>query len=204
MNRKRSGGRRWSTEEAVCSPRSVDFDGEVRADPRGCSAWPSSASREGTTSPKRSTAEILSGGVRSKLAALSPEKLPEVMPEPVEEFPTAAPHLKIAAGSEPWHLEVFWTHRMREDLAVTAKPMINLSEKVGRRIRRGRGRTGRRRGIATGRLASGRTGRGSGRWPLRPICRRLPIGETRRSMEIPRRKLFHRATGLLRLSNQNR
>lgn len=78
--------------------------------------------------PKRTTAEILGGGVGSKLAALAPEKLPEIMPEPVEEFPTAAPHLKIAAGSEPLAFGSLLETPDAEDMAVTAKPMINLAK----------------------------------------------------------------------------
>ena len=77
---------------------------------------------------QRSTAEILGGGVSSKLAALAPEKLPEIMPEPVEEFPTAAPQLKIAAGSEPLAFGSLLETPEAEDLSVTSKPMINLSE----------------------------------------------------------------------------
>lgn len=82
--------------------------------------------------PKRTTADILGGAVTSsKIAALSGEKLPEVTPEPVEEFPSAMPRLKIAAGSQPVAfgnlLETPETAESEaEDLSVTAKPMIDL------------------------------------------------------------------------------
>jgi CheY-like chemotaxis protein len=76
--------------------------------------------------PKRSAADLLSGGVSSKLAALSPEKLPEVMPEAVQEFPVSAPSVKIAAGSEPLAFGNLLDTSDGEDLAITAKPMIDL------------------------------------------------------------------------------
>jgi len=80
--------------------------------------------------PKRSTADILSAGVSSKLAEFSAEKLPEINPEPLEEFPTAAPQqqVKIAAGSEPLAFGSLLETPEAEDLAVTSKPMINLAE----------------------------------------------------------------------------
>jgi CheY-like chemotaxis protein len=82
--------------------------------------------------PKRTTADILGGAVTSsKIAALSGEKLPEVTPEPVEEFPSPMPRLKIAAGNQPVAfgslLETPETaENEAEDLSVTAKPMIDL------------------------------------------------------------------------------
>jgi CheY-like chemotaxis protein len=77
----------------------------------------------------RSTADILNAGVSSKLAALAPEKLPEVAPEPMEEFPTATPQFKIAAGSEPLAFGSLLDTSDADDMAVTAKPMIDLSAK---------------------------------------------------------------------------
>jgi len=78
--------------------------------------------------PKRSTADLLSGGMGTKLTPVVPEKLPEISPEPLEEFPTAAPHLKIAAGSEPLAFGSLLDTSDADDMAITAKPMINLSE----------------------------------------------------------------------------
>ncbi len=78
--------------------------------------------------PKRSTADILGGGMGTKLTPVVPEKLPEISPEPLEEFPTAAPHLKIAAGSEPLAFGSLLDTSDAEDMAITAKPMINLSQ----------------------------------------------------------------------------
>jgi CheY-like chemotaxis protein len=77
--------------------------------------------------PKRSTQEILSGALSSKMPSLAPEKLPEAAPEPVEEFPTAPPQLKIAAGSEPLAFGSLLDTSESEDLAMTSKPMIDLS-----------------------------------------------------------------------------
>jgi CheY-like chemotaxis protein len=94
----------------------------------GVPLGPASTAEKMPPAPKRSTAEILSGGVSSKLAGLAPEKLPEVAPEPVEEFPASAPHLKIAAGSEPLAFGSLLETPEADDLAVTSKPMINLSE----------------------------------------------------------------------------
>ena len=96
----------------------------------GVPLGPPAAAEKVPPTPKRSTADILGGAVTSsKIAALSPEKLPEATPEPVEDFPAPMPHLKIAAGSEPLAfgslLETPATEG--EDSSVTAKPMINLS-----------------------------------------------------------------------------
>src|SRR5580692_7348707 len=54
------------------------------------------AAEKAPAGPKRSTADILKPAASSKLAALSAEKLPEAMPEPVEEFPAPPAQLKIA------------------------------------------------------------------------------------------------------------
>ncbi|MGB2668293.1 MAG: response regulator [Candidatus Acidiferrum sp.] len=78
--------------------------------------------------PKRSTADLLSGGMGTKLTPVVSEKLPEISPEPLEEFPSAAPHLKIAAGSEPLAFGSLLDTSDSEDMAITAKPMINLSQ----------------------------------------------------------------------------
>ena len=78
--------------------------------------------------PKRSTADLLSGGMGTKPTPVVPEKLPEISPEPLEEFPTTGPHLKIAAGSEPLAFGSLLDTSDSEDMAITAKPMINLSQ----------------------------------------------------------------------------
>jgi CheY-like chemotaxis protein len=77
--------------------------------------------------PKYPVADILGGGMTSKLAALAPERLPEATPEPVEEFPTPTPNLKIAAGSGPLAFGSLLDTSDAEDMAVTAKPMIDLN-----------------------------------------------------------------------------
>lgn len=82
--------------------------------------------------PKRSAAEIMSRGMEAKPAPMPPvahERLPEVTPEPLEEFPMpTSPRLKIAAGSEPLAFGSLLETPEADDLAVTAKPMINLAE----------------------------------------------------------------------------
>jgi CheY-like chemotaxis protein len=78
--------------------------------------------------PKRSTADILSGGVSPKLPVFTPENLPEIAPEPLEEFATGTPHLKIAAGNEPLAFGSLLDTNEAEDLAITAKPMIEIAK----------------------------------------------------------------------------
>jgi len=92
----------------------------------GVPLGPAPVAEKVPTVPKRTAADLLSGGVSSKLAALSPEKLPEVAPEPVEEFPVSAPSVKIAAGSEPLAFGSLLDTSEGEDVATTAKPMIDL------------------------------------------------------------------------------
>jgi CheY-like chemotaxis protein len=66
----------------------------------GVPLGPTSHSEKPAAAPSRRAADLLSSG-SSKLAALNHQPLPEATPEPVEEFPTAPPSLKIAAGQEP-------------------------------------------------------------------------------------------------------
>jgi len=97
----------------------------------GVSLGPAPADKAPTVAPpKRSTQEILSGALSSKMSSFAPEKLPEAAPEPVEEFPTAPPQLKIAAGSEPLAFGSLLETPDSEDLAMTAKPMIDLSPRA--------------------------------------------------------------------------
>jgi CheY-like chemotaxis protein len=94
----------------------------------GVPLGPPVSAEKATPAPKYpAAADILSAGVTSKLAALSPEKLPEATPEPIEEFPTPAPNLKIAAGSGPVAFGSLLDTPDAEDMAVTAKPMIDLA-----------------------------------------------------------------------------
>jgi CheY-like chemotaxis protein len=101
----------------------------------GVPIGPPAAAEKAPAQPKRSTSEILNAGIAgmsSKLAALAPEKLPEAFPEPAEEIPTAPANVKIAAGSEPLAFgSLLDTPEAEEEAAVTAKPMINLSEARG-------------------------------------------------------------------------
>jgi CheY-like chemotaxis protein len=86
------------------------------------------AAEKGTAGPKRSTADILTPAASSKLVARSAEKLPEAMPEPVEEFPAPPAQLKIAAGSEPLAFGSLLGTSEEEEPVITSKPMINLAE----------------------------------------------------------------------------
>jgi CheY-like chemotaxis protein len=86
------------------------------------------AAEKAPAAAKRSMADILNPA-SSKLAALSAEKLPEAVPEPVEEFPTPPTQVKIAAGSEPLAFgSLLGTPEVEEEPVITSKPMINLAE----------------------------------------------------------------------------
>lgn len=93
----------------------------------GVPLGPPSAAEKTPPAVKYPAADILSAGISSKLTAFSPEKLPEATPEPVEEFPTPAPNLKIAAGSGPVAFGSLLDTSDADDMAITAKPMIDLS-----------------------------------------------------------------------------
>jgi CheY-like chemotaxis protein len=93
----------------------------------GVPLGPAAPAEKASPTPKYPAADILGAGVTSKLAALSPEKLPEATPEPVEEFAIPAPNLKIAAGSGPVAFSSLLDTSDAEDMAVTAKPMIDLA-----------------------------------------------------------------------------
>jgi CheY-like chemotaxis protein len=74
--------------------------------------------------PAHSVKEMLTPGISSKVSALSHAPIPEAEAEPVpEEFPTPAPSVKIAAGSQPVAFgSLLETPEAEEDLACTAKP----------------------------------------------------------------------------------
>jgi len=92
--------------------------------PLGVAAQPEKAA-----APPRSTADILSGNVGSRIAALAPEKLPEVAPEPLEEFATPREQVKIAAGQEPVAFGSLLETSEEEDVSVfSSKPMIELAK----------------------------------------------------------------------------
>ena len=95
----------------------------------GISIRPAPVAEKTPPVPKRA-ADLLTGGVTSKLAALSPEKLPEAAPEPVEDFPVPAPSVRIAAGSEPLAFGSLLdtSNAEADELAITSKPMIELSQ----------------------------------------------------------------------------
>jgi CheY-like chemotaxis protein len=93
----------------------------------GVPLGPPAAAEKTPPAVKYPAADILSAGISSKLTAFTPEKLPEATPEPVEEFPTPAPNLKIASGNGPVAFGSLLDTSEPDDMAITAKPMIDLS-----------------------------------------------------------------------------
>lgn len=96
----------------------------------GVSLAPAAPPEKPSSAPARSTADILRGNVGSKIAALSPERVPEVAPEPLEEFATPREEVKIAAGQEPVAFgSLLQTNEEEEDVAVfSSKPMIEIAK----------------------------------------------------------------------------
>ena len=95
----------------------------------GVTLGPPAAEKPAPT-PSRGAAEILTPGFTSKLAALSPERIPEAKPEPVEEFATPREQVKIAAGQEPLAFGSLLDAKEEEEPAVfPSKPMIELADK---------------------------------------------------------------------------
>lgn len=92
-------------------------------------AFGAAAEKPPAPPPPLSTADLLNSGMSAKLASIAPEKLPEVTPEPLEELPPPPPQLKIAAGSGPLAFGSLLDTSDADDLAVTAKPMVDLSSK---------------------------------------------------------------------------
>ncbi len=87
-----------------------------------------SAAAKTPESPKRSTADILTPAA-SKLAAMNAAVLPMAEPEPVvENFATAPPQLKIAAGDEPLAFGTLLdTPELEDDAAfIPAKPPTEI------------------------------------------------------------------------------
>jgi CheY-like chemotaxis protein len=78
--------------------------------------------------PSRSTADILAPSP-SKFAAPPPEELPEVTPEPIEEFAAPREQVKFAEGSQPVAFGNLLDTQEEEDVAVfSSKPMIELAK----------------------------------------------------------------------------
>jgi CheY-like chemotaxis protein len=94
----------------------------------GVSLGPAPAAEKPTATPRRSASEILNATVGSKLAALTPEKLPKAIPEPLEDLPIPSPQVKIAEGKEPLASgSLLETPEAEEEQALTSKPMIHLA-----------------------------------------------------------------------------
>jgi CheY-like chemotaxis protein len=83
---------------------------------------------EKPAAPARSTSEILSGNVGAKIAALSPQNLPEVIPEPVEEFAAPREQVKIAAGQEPVAFGNLLETEEEDVPVFSSKPMIEIAK----------------------------------------------------------------------------
>lgn len=95
----------------------------------GVSLGPAPAVEKPAPAPSRTGADILSGGVGSKLAAFAGEKLPEATPEPVEEFPAPTPPMKIAEGQGPLAFgSLLDNAETEEEPIISSKPMINIAE----------------------------------------------------------------------------
>jgi CheY-like chemotaxis protein len=94
----------------------------------GVSLGPAQAQKP-APAPFRSTADTLSANVGSRTATLAPERVPEVTPEPVEEFATPHEQVKIAAGQEPVAFGNLLQTNEEEDVAVfSSKPMIEIAK----------------------------------------------------------------------------
>ena len=85
------------------------------------------AAPEKPAAPTRSAADLLSGGVGPKIAASSPARVPEVAPEPVEEFAPPREQVKIAAGQGPVAFGSLLNTEEEEAPVFSSKPMIEIS-----------------------------------------------------------------------------
>jgi len=85
---------------------------------------------EKPAAPARSTADILSGNVTPKIGPFAPPSIPEVPPEPLEEFATPREQVKIAAGHEPVAFGSLLETPEEEDVSAfsSAKPMIEIAK----------------------------------------------------------------------------
>jgi CheY-like chemotaxis protein len=80
--------------------------------------------------PGRSAAELVGGGVGSKLPALGAEPLPQASPEPVEEFPAPPSRVQIPEGQGPLAFgNLLGSTEIEEEAVFSSKPMINIAGK---------------------------------------------------------------------------
>jgi CheY-like chemotaxis protein len=95
----------------------------------GVPLGPTSHAEKPAAASSRSAADLLGSG-SSKQAALNPQRIPEATPEPVEEFPTAPPSLKIAAGQEPVAFgSLLETTEAEDESAFQPKSPVQLASK---------------------------------------------------------------------------
>jgi CheY-like chemotaxis protein len=88
----------------------------------GVSLGPAPAADKPTSTPTRPITELF-----HKSAAPPAEKLPEALPEPMEEFPMSKPPVKISQGQEPVAFGSLLDTAEEEAPAIASKPMINLA-----------------------------------------------------------------------------
>jgi CheY-like chemotaxis protein len=93
----------------------------------GVSLGPAPAVEKPVPAPSRPITELFHAA-SSKAPAVPPVKVPEAMPEPLEEFTLPKPPVKFGQGQEPVAFgSLLDTPEEEEATAVTAKPMISLT-----------------------------------------------------------------------------
>jgi hypothetical protein len=74
--------------------------------------------------------ELMNPAVRPRLAALAPEKIAEVEPEPIDNFPTPPEQVRIAAGHEPVAFgSLLETPEVEDDAAFLPKGRGDIDER---------------------------------------------------------------------------
>lgn len=96
----------------------------------GVALGPPPALEKPAAVPGRSAAELVGGGVGSKVPALGVEPLPQTSPEPVEEFPAAPSRVQIPEGQGPLAFgNLLGSTETEEEPVFSSKPMINIAGK---------------------------------------------------------------------------
>jgi CheY-like chemotaxis protein len=74
--------------------------------------------------------ELMNPAVRPRLAALAPEKIAEVEPEPIDDFPTSPEQVRIAAGHQPVAFgSLLETPEVEDDAAFLPKGRGDVEER---------------------------------------------------------------------------
>jgi CheY-like chemotaxis protein len=96
----------------------------------GVPIGPPAAPEKPAAVPGRSTADLVGSGVGSKLPALGTEPLPQVSPEPAEEFPAPPSQVQIPEGQGPLAFgNLLNSSETEEEPVFSSKPMINIAGK---------------------------------------------------------------------------